>query len=269
MKIACIGDNCIDYYDETEQAFPGGNPVNAAVYLRRLGQDASYIGAAGDDAYGRLLLRELRGKGVDVSRVRVCPGHTAVSHVTMRNGDRIFGAYDEGVMASFRPNAEEIAFACAHDLVVTALWGHAEDALAEIRSRGVPTAFDAADRPFDPAAQTALPHASVFFFSDDASTEDALREMLKTLHAGGPEVVVATRGAKGSLAFDGRTYCRQGVVPCEVVDTMGAGDSYIAGFLAAWFSGDALQDCMRAGAENAAVTIGYRGAWETADEEER
>ena len=42
---------------------------------------------------------------------------------------------------------------------------------------------------------------------------------------------------------------------------MGAGDSYIAGFLLSWLKGAQLPDCMQAGAENAAVTIGYSGAW--------
>ena len=37
LKIACVGDNCVDYYDDTLESFPGGNPVNVAVYVRRLG----------------------------------------------------------------------------------------------------------------------------------------------------------------------------------------------------------------------------------------
>lgn len=36
-RIACIGDNCIDYYDDSGVAYPGGNPVNVAVYTLRLG----------------------------------------------------------------------------------------------------------------------------------------------------------------------------------------------------------------------------------------
>ena len=42
MKIACVGDNCIDYYDDNGQAFPGGNPVNVAVYAKRLGAESAY-----------------------------------------------------------------------------------------------------------------------------------------------------------------------------------------------------------------------------------
>ena len=41
MKIACIGDNCIDSYDETGKYYPGGNAVNVAVYLRRMGVESS------------------------------------------------------------------------------------------------------------------------------------------------------------------------------------------------------------------------------------
>ena len=77
----------------------------------------------------------------------------------------------------------------------------------------------------------------------------------------GPELVIATRGGRGSLAFDGTEFYTADVVPCPVVDTLGAGDSYIAGFLAAWLSRQPVPIRMTAGAKNAAVTIGYTGAW--------
>ena len=47
----------------------------------------------------------------------------------------------------------------------------------------------------------------------------------------------------------------------DVVDTMGAGDSYIAGFLNAIIHGKSIIESMRAGAENATETIKYFGAW--------
>ena len=83
MKIVCIGDNCIDSYDETGKRYPGGNAVNVAVYLRCLGMESSYVGAVGNDENGELLRRTLREKGVDLSRLRVLDGPTAVSHVRM------------------------------------------------------------------------------------------------------------------------------------------------------------------------------------------
>ena len=143
MKIACVGDNCIDRYDDLGKESPGGNPVNVAVYAKRLGFDSSYIGAVGDDGYGELIISAIRSKGVDVSHVRTAHGSSTVSHVTMKDGERIFGDYDEGVMADFRPTEEDIDFMCGHDMVVTDLWGHSEEALEEIHKRGIPVAFDA------------------------------------------------------------------------------------------------------------------------------
>ena len=261
MKIACVGDNCIDYYDETGLAFPGGNPVNVAVYLRRLGAESAYFGAVGTDSFGDLMLRRLTEKGVCVTQIQRLPGKTALCHVSHRNGDRILGDYDEGVMADFSLREEDYLCLRAYDLVVTGLWGHAERSLSVIHSFGIPVAFDCADRPFDPVSRIALPCSNIVFFSDDLLPDDALKEKICSVAAFGPELVVATRGVKGSLAYQGDTFCSCPPAPCQVVDTMGAGDSYIAGFLLSWLKGAQLPDCMQAGAENAAVTIGYSGAW--------
>ena len=261
MKIACIGDNCIDRYDDLKKESPGGNPVNVAVYTRRLGSEASYIGVVGDDPYGELIVSSVMAKGVDVSHVRTVHGNSTVSHITMKDGERIFGDYDEGVMADFRPTQDDIDFMCRHDLVVTDLWGHSEETLEHIQARGVPTAFDASERPFADAALIAAPNSTVFFFSDDRRNDEEIRALLEKIYSSGAKTVVAMRGSKGSMAYDGKEFFSFGIVPCEVVDTLGAGDSYVAGFLSAWLQRKSIPDCMKCGAESAALTIGYFGAW--------
>ncbi len=84
---------------------------------------------------------------------------------------------------------------------------------------------------------------------------------MKAVAALGPKIVAATRGAKGSTAFDGRRFLSCSAAECVLADTMGAGDSFIAGFLYAWLRKNTLMQCMEKGAKNAAVTISYRGAW--------
>ena len=51
MKLAAVGSNCVDFYNNIEngKAYPGGSPVNMAVYTVRLGGEASYTGPVGDD----------------------------------------------------------------------------------------------------------------------------------------------------------------------------------------------------------------------------
>lgn len=261
MKIACAGDNCIDFYEQTGERFPGGNPVNVAVNIKRLGGDSSYIGAVGNDENGTLVLSALKSRGVDVSHVRTDEGNTTVSHVVMNGSERTFAAYDEGVMAGFRLTPDDIRFICGHELFVTSQWGHCEDMMCSIKNSGVPTAFDASERPFSKAAKTAAPHTDIFFFSDDRSELEELKVEMKQILDLGAGTVVAMRGKNGSMAMNSNETVLQGIVSEDVLDTMGAGDSFIAGFLTSWVSGRTLKECMKAGAESAAVTIRVHGAW--------
>ncbi len=261
-KIACMGDNCVDYYDAAGEMHFGGNPVNVAVYCARLGHEASYIGAVGDDSFGLGMRQAISGRQVDVSHLHTQAGSTALTHVSIVDGDRVFGEYDEGVMEDFHLSDEDVAFIKGHELAVSGLWGHCQDRLQELRGAGVYTAFDCSDRPEDPIALEAIPGADIIFFSDDSSSDEQLRGRIENIAAlGTPLIVLATRGVKGSLAWDGSRFYEYGIHPCPVVDTMGAGDSYIAGFLCAWLDKKPVKECMEAGAMSSAQTLVYAGAW--------
>lgn len=84
---------------------------------------------------------------------------------------------------------------------------------------------------------------------------------MKKMHAKGPKIVTVTLGDKGSIAYDGEKFTTFGIVPCDVKDTMGAGDSYIAGFLRGILQGKELKECMHMGAANSSITLQYNGAW--------
>lgn len=260
-KIATVGDNCMDVYENTGKAYPGGNPVNVAVYFTRMGGQASYTGIVGDDEYGVRMREAIAVKGVDVSHVRTEPGKTAVTHVELIDGERVMGDYEEGVMADFSLRQEDIDFLGGQDIVVSALWGESQRYFREIRERGALIAYDAATRPMDPAAQEAIPYVDYFFFSVEDGDTPENRELMMQLYEQGPELIVMTMGSEGSLAYDGEDFTHCGIVPCDVVDTMGAGDSYIAGFLMGVCRGENLYACMQLGALNAAETIAYNGAW--------
>ena len=59
---------------------------------------------------------------------------------------------------------------------------------------------------------------------------DSIKEWVKKIHSYGPKLVTATMGELGSICYDGTTLHEFGIVPTRVVNTVGAGDSYIAGF---------------------------------------
>ena len=70
-----------------------------------------------------------------------------------------------------------------------------------------------------------------------------------------------TLGENGSIAWDGAQFWRQAPEPVTVIDTMGAGDSFIAGFLCGWSAGMTLPQAIAQGTACAAKTIQYHGAW--------
>jgi len=261
MKLAAIGSNCIDYYDNLNEGYPGGGPVNMAVYTVRLGGEASYIGPVGNDEFGDVMRKTIKEKGVDTSHIHVKEGKTALTHVSLIDGERIFGDYDEGVLEQYTLSDDDISFILTHDIVVCDLWGKVECFFQKLQESGIPTAFDGHNRPTDKESMCAMPFTDYFFFSSDDGDTEELRAQMKKFHAKGPTLVVAMLGELGSLCFDGKNFTSYGIAKCDVVDSMGAGDSYIAGFLYSLKQGKNIEECMHAGAVNAGVTLGYKGAW--------
>ena len=260
MRFACVGDNCIDIYQDLNSKYCGGNPVNVAVYVVRSGDTASYIGAVGTDPHGQYMIDSLIAHGVDVSHVKTLPGETAKSYINLIDGERVFCGYQEGVLADFQLTDEVINFIATHDIMVSGRWGNIHHQLSQIHSRGVPIAFDFATKLGDNVFETALEHVDYAFFSGD---EDSpwVRDGLRSLCRRGVKLAVCTLGEHGSLAFDGIAFTHFGIVPCEVKDTMGAGDSYIAGFLHGIIRHMPVEKCMRMGAECSSIALQSYGAW--------
>ena len=76
------------------------------------------------------------------------------------------------------------------------------------------------------------------------------------------KIAVATFGEKGSLSYDAAGYHEGPIyLARKVVNTVGAGDSYIAGFLGGLADGRPVEECMHLGAATATDTLQYFGAW--------
>ena len=264
MKLAAVGSNCIDYYNNIDggKCYPGGGPVNMAVYTVRNGGQASYIGSVGTDEYGKVMLEAVKAKGVDTSHIHVVEGKTAISQVELVDGERVFGDYDEGVLSTYKLSDEDIDFICKHDIVVCDLWGKVEGQFKDLKARGIPTAFDCATRPEDSEPKVAMPYTDYLFFSSDDGDTKELRDQMKKYKEVGPKLVIAMLGTEGSVCYDGDKFYKYGIIECEnVVDTMGAGDSYIAGFLTGIINKLSIEECMHLGAKTATDTLKYFGAW--------
>jgi fructoselysine 6-kinase len=255
--LAAIGDNTVDQYFGAEQtSFVGGNAVNVAVKLRTLGDDVAYAGAVGADADGERIRSTLDGEGVDTSLLVELPGITSVSRIRVEDdGERDIFFEDFATSADYQPSDADLDVLGRRRLVHIGMNPFADRIRRELRARGVIVTQDC-------AVSAGYDDLDVAFCSagdDRAAAERLAREAV----AGGAALAVVTCGPAGSIAHDGERWWQVPAEPLEVVvDTTGAGDSYIAGFVHRFAQGADVETCMIEGSRVAALTCQHWGGFE-------
>ncbi|MEC0332462.1 fructoselysine 6-kinase [Paenibacillus macerans] len=254
MRIAGVGFSCMDVYDQLNRMYPTGNSVDFVIHMRRMGVQASLVSVVGTDAYGDMMIDMLKTEKIDVSHLSVRQGSTAVFKMELNGNDRVHKEKIEGVMAHFALNEDDRRFIAEHDALHTNLSGRIERELPYFRERGVSIVFDFSTRTKKDISGPILPDVDYAFFS--YTEEDAyITEFIAWAQALGPRIVIATLGERGSLAYDGKTLYRGQIVPVEVVNTVGAGDSFCAGFMYGELQGWSIAESLNHGARTAAGVV--------------
>jgi len=264
MRLLSIGDNCIDDYIEIGLRFPGGNALNVAVYANRInGVETDYIGVVGKDRLGDFILNQMEAEGLSTKYVLRLRGKTAVTSILIRNGDRVFASYDEGVQKDAILPKRILNEAVNYDVVHFTVWGFGRDIIPAIKKKNrIILSCDFSSEYLNPALD-AMPSLDYSFFSGSKlleSGEDP-ENMLMKLKESTPGVVVITLGEHGSIACDGEKLYRGEAIKVDVVDTLGAGDAFIAGFLSSAVLGDPIEESLRRGHLLAASVCNRLGAW--------
>jgi fructokinase len=255
--IVVCGEALIDLVPDASGRYaarPGGSPANVAVGLGRLGVDVALLARLAADRFGGLLRSHLTGSRVNLELAvhSAEPTTLAVVHLD-RAGGAGYDFYVDGCAdGSWRveelpdplPGNGALHVSGALALPVPAM-GEAVDALlVRERSRRVVT--------FDPNVRPALMHdeAAVRARLDrwlaladlvKVSAEDAawiapgtpVESLARDWRDRGPALVVVTRGAEGVYALGPAGPVDLPGVPVDVVDTVGAGDAFMSGLLAA------------------------------------
>lgn len=251
--LLALGDNSVDLYPDLGCAYAGGNCVNVAVFAARHGMDAAYLGQVGDDARGRMLLERVRAEGVDVSRCRVVPGETAWTRVRIIGHERKFDGYHPGPSVALRLSPADRAYAWRCSVLHSSVFSGLDDQLAALKRPGQILSYDLADKPLERLAPALLAALDVLFLSRaDASPEDRAAHAA-TIRASGVREVVITHGKSGASAFTQAGAHVEPACPTDVLDTLGAGDAFIARYLVGMVRGEAIaarmRDCARAAAD--------------------
>jgi sugar/nucleoside kinase (ribokinase family) len=226
--LLAVGDNVVDCYPDLGVMFPGGNTVNVAVHARRVGAASAYLGAVGTDAAGGLVRGSLVAEGVDTSLVRTVEGPNAFAIVRVVEGNRVFEHGDVGV-SRFRVTDRDLERAAAADVVHTGECSMVEHDLPRLAEAARLLSFDFSERPWEYVEEHA-PLVSVAVLSAASVEEDPVL-LARRVAALGPRLVAVTQGPGGAtLLADGSVF-RAPAGSGPVVDTLGAGDAFIARLL--------------------------------------
>ncbi|WP_173046098.1 PfkB family carbohydrate kinase [Bosea sp. ANAM02] len=261
-RLLGLGDNTVDTYVDRGLQFPGGNAVNVAVQARRLGAQTGYLGCLGSDEAGMHIVDALRSEGVDTARCRIRPGSNARAFIGHDGQDRRFLRSERGVRGEWGAiDAADRAYIASFDLVHSSIYSELGDALPIVRAAARSLSYDFSERWSDENLAATLPSVDIAFLSHPSASDAECRTLMERCSGWGAGMVVATRGVKGALALaDGRLH-EQPASSASVVDTLGAGDGFIAACLLAILDGAGIAAALAAGAEQAAQVCGYQGGF--------
>ncbi len=261
VRVLGLGDNTVDTDVGAALQFPGGNAVNVAVMAHRAGAEAGYLGCIGTDAAGALLRAALVEEGIDITRLRTRAGANARALLAYDRGDRRFLGSRPGVRAQYELDAADYAYIASFDLTHSSIFSELDAELPRLHAVTPLLSFDFSERWNAALLARTLPHVDIAFLSAPGDDDAACRALLRDCLHDGARLAVVTRGQRGAMAANADDIFQQQALPTAVVDTLGAGDGFIAACLVAHLSGASVPASLQAGAALAAQVCTWRGAF--------
>ena len=294
--ILCCGEALIDMI-ETNGAFrpfAGGAVFNTAIALGRLEREVGFLSGISTDMFGTLLRETLEASAVDTSQVILSSSPTTLAFVQLADGNATYTFYDENTagrtlhanaLPDIPASVSALYFGGISLIGMPAADFYAALALREASSRVI--MLDPNIRPLfitEPEVYRArlanmIAVCDILKVSDDdlnwiIPDDLPLSDKALTMLALGPKLLIVTKGGEGATAYlaNGQSVDAS-ARKVNVVDTVGAGDTFNAGVLAklsqlgcltkqgiADLSADDAQSALRLGAEVASITVSRAGA---------
>lgn len=253
----------------------GGDALNVAIDLGMLGTPVTLVGRIGDDEFGRVLVKRAAEANVDISRV-VYSNETKTATVIVLvspGGKRSFvyapGANDELVVDDFDTAQLQPgdALVLSGALALPRMEGSSIARLFEsAKRRNVMTFLDVTSDQLNLGGglSPAFPFTDVFLpnfdEASDLTGEQDPEKIARTLASQGVGTVVVKLGSQGAYILSRGESCHVPAVAVDAVDTTGAGDAFVAGFVSAHMRGIDLLPSVRYGVAMGSLCVKHLGA---------
>jgi len=251
----------------------GSSSAICAVGMARLGNEVAFVGNVGTDQNGDFCLDALRREHVDISQVRRLPDRktgmtVSISSRRDRSLVTFLGAISSLTAADIPAGilARHRHFHVAAYYLQSGLHDGIRDLFRRAHDAGLTTSLDCGYDPsesWDSGLIGLLEETDVFLPNEEeirGITGQSDPERGLQCLDNGRTLLVGKLGSKGCIAREGGSTIRLPAFPVNVVDTTGAGDSFVAGFLHEWLRGRPLHASLRfASACGALSTEGVGG----------
>jgi 2-dehydro-3-deoxygluconokinase len=257
-----------------------GSEFNVAVGLRRLGAPAAWIGRVGDDELGRLVVRELRAEDV-TARVVVDHEHPTGLMLKERrsaHGGRVTYYRRGSAGAHLEPGDLDLDLIAVAEVLhvtgITPALSHSaraavDSAVDTARRAGVLVSVDVNHRDalWERAEAAAVltelcGRADLVLASADEARMLVGDESPERLAALGPSQAVVKLGARGAVAWVDGEHHQVKALPVREADPVGAGDAFVAGYLAALLEGAGVAARLELARTAGAFAVTVAGDWE-------
>ncbi len=265
----------------------GGAESNVAIGLSRLDVPTIWLSRLGADSGGDFIARELQGEGVTVQATRDSEAPTGLMIKERRTPGTTNVVYYRAGSAASRMSPSDLdpdVIGRARLLHLTGITPAlsatcrelALAAIAMARAAGVPVSFDLNFRSrlwsvADAAAfyEEVLPSIDLVFAGEDEAqivtkTDDDAEVLARQLAEFGSSTVVLKRGSLGAMALTSGTIVSCDALSISPVDTVGAGDGFVAGYLAEHLAGGTPEQCLSVATTTGAFACLSDGDWEGA-----
>ena len=239
----------------------GGNALNAAIGIVRLGGRASICGPMGDvrEASAKYIFEKLAHEGIDTKHIMHMQGLvTPISNIMIDpSGERTIVTFRDPELWKVRlPDAGELLEDCQAILTENRCAEFCTDLCAEARRRGIPVIVDV-DRTMSLREGLLTASSHLVFSSEALQSTASVRddaEALKKIAKFTPSFVAGTRGAQGTLWLDEQHKLRETpAFPVHTVDTLGAGDVFHGAFALAITESQDISSALRFASAAAAL----------------
>jgi fructokinase len=274
-RILCVGEVLWDMLPAGPKA--GGAPMNVALHLKKFGLDVKFAGRVGSDRLGNDLINFLKYQGLDISLLQVdpdLPTSTVAVHLEPKNQVR-FEIVDNVAWDRIELTKELLqaaneagviiygTLASRHAFTRESILGLLDNDCLKLIDVNLRFPFNSRD-----VVETLLKKADIAKLNNDelkviagwyknlSNEEDLVKWFTDKYKC---KIVCITRGEFGALVYQNGRILEHPGFSVRVVDTVGSGDAFLAGFLSAYLSGKQLRESLKYACATGALVAAKAG----------